>query len=376
MSAAETLSGTGTPVEMTDIESELSKQLNLVKEPGEAPVQRARMSNLVIFCDQQETAESLSAEVPNIVLVHPARVLLLFADRKHDGSHLNASVNAWCQLGPSGQHICSEQITLVARGSTVDRLPYAVRGLLIGDLPTNVWWAAKTPPPMGGTLMHELTERVQQVLFDSIGWAEPARDVNAVANWLPRFENNGPPGQVRVASDLNWRRLKYWRRIIGQALSPATAPGALQSISEVVIEHGPHAVVQAWELVSWLASRLRWKVRHGSVQPNVEIAWQLAASHGDLMVRIRRLDEGPSDIRRVTIATSCTVAGRLNFVAEEENTRLSVTPEGVPGAARTVSAQPSDIAELVGKQLSDRERDPIFESSMNIAQVFAQSVLG
>ena len=44
----------------------------------------------------------------------------------------------------------------------------------------------------------------------------------------------------RIASDLNWRRLKSWRRLLSQALDPAVRPRArLRRSSEVVIEHGP-----------------------------------------------------------------------------------------------------------------------------------------
>src|SRR5262249_43643488 len=147
----------------------------------------------------------------------------------------------------------------------------AVRGLLVGDLPVNLWWAAPLPPPLGGPLLHDLTEHVQQIIYDSIGWPEPARGMAATAAWLATFERGRRPTPWPVVSDLNWRRLKFWRRLLGQALDPATAPGALDSITEVQVEHGPHAVIQAWELVSWLASRLGWLVQAGKVEPNVQI---------------------------------------------------------------------------------------------------------
>jgi hypothetical protein len=38
--------------------------------------------------------------------------------------------------------------------------------------------------------------------------------------------------------------------------------------------------------------------------------------------------------------------------------------------------QPQPLADLVARQLSDRERDPVFHDSMAVAQVFARSVLG
>ena len=123
----------------------------------------------------------------------------------------------------------------------------------------------------------------------------------ATGAWLTKFECGPKEGPWRVASDLNWRRLKFWRRMLAQALDPNTAPNAISTVSEVLVEHGPHAVIQAWELVSWLASRLGWKVQLGKVEPGVEIAWQVVAPHGCLRVRIRRRPDGPSEVRRVRI---------------------------------------------------------------------------
>jgi glucose-6-phosphate dehydrogenase assembly protein OpcA len=310
-----------------------------------------------------------------VVAAHPARVLLLIAE-SGESEPARARVTVWQNRGGGDSpNTCCEQITLRARGDAALQLPYAVRGLLIGDLPINLWWAAAVPPPLGGPLLYDLSERAQQVIYDSIGWAEPARGIAATAAWLPRFERAPGEGQWSVASDLNWRRLKYWRRLLGQALDPATAPGALGSITDVLIEHGPHAVIQAWELVSWLASRLGWRVQKGKIQPGVEIAWQVAAPHGGLRVRIERLSEGPSEIRRLRIA--CSIGGKptaLNVTVQDER-RLAVELEGLGVAPRTVTVQPQPLAELLARQLSDRERDGVFRESMEVAQVFAQSVL-
>src|SRR5262249_37436045 len=161
--------------------------------------------------------------VPDIVALHPARVLLLACEPEAESAELTASVGVWRQPG-GGQQICSEQVTLHARGHAAERLPFAVRRLLIGDLPTNLWWAAKQPP-RPRPLPHARAEPAQQVIYDSLGWAEPAAGVAAVADWLYQFrraplaalspgETSKAEGRWRVASDLNWRRLKYWRRLL------------------------------------------------------------------------------------------------------------------------------------------------------------------
>jgi len=302
--------------------------------------------------------------------------LLVIGEAGAENGKPSATVCVRSQPAGPGRLICSEQVTLHGRGQTaLEQLPFVVRGLLIGDLPVNLWWATPSPPPFGGSLLYELGERAQQVVYDSIGWPEPARGVVATAAWLSQLEEGIQPGRWRVGSDLNWRRLKYWRRLLAQALDPASAPGALDSISEVLVEHGPHAVIQAWELVSWLAARLGWQVQAGTVRPGVEISWRFVATHGQVTVRIRRLGEGPSEIRRMRVA--CKLAakdGAINLTTLEDR-RLAAIPEGVEAAPRTMTVPPQPLAELVGRQLSDRERDPLFYSSMAVAQVLAESLL-
>src|SRR5713101_7041359 len=125
-----------TSVRLRDAEQELSRQLEMHKQPGDEPVQRAHMSNLVIYCDRAETAASLKDVIPAIVESHPARVLLLIGEAASGKSDINAEVSVWMQRHRGGPKAFSEEITLRASGEAVERLPFAVRGLLIGDLPT------------------------------------------------------------------------------------------------------------------------------------------------------------------------------------------------------------------------------------------------
>jgi glucose-6-phosphate dehydrogenase assembly protein OpcA len=360
-------------IPLGQVERELARQLGEGQGGPETPLPRARLSNLLIFCNKPEQAETINQALPRIVATHPARVLLLIGEAVE--LPLEVHLNVWCQV-EDRKKICTEQVTLRAGGRHVDQLSYAVRELLIGDLPTNLWWAAPVPPPLAGQLLYGLGERAQQIIYDSIGWAEPARGVAATSAWLAKVERGPGEGPWRVAADINWRRLKFWRRMLSQALDPNTAPGAIESITEVLVEHGPHAVIQAWELVSWLASRLAWKVQLGKVQPGVEITWQVVAPHGLLKVRIKRLSEGPSEVRKVRLSCKVRNEAQTINIAIEKGMRLAVVLEGLETAPRTVAVQPASLPELVASQLSSRERDPVFRESMAVAEVFARTVLG
>ena len=72
-------------------------------------------------------------------------------------------------------------IVLHAAGPTVARLPFAVRALLVGDLPINLWWASNQPPAFAGALLFDLAENAQQIVYDSRGWVEPTRAVAATS---------------------------------------------------------------------------------------------------------------------------------------------------------------------------------------------------
>jgi hypothetical protein len=133
--------------------------------------------------------------------------------------------------------------------------------------------------------------------------------------------------------------------------------------------------VQAWELVSWLTSQLGWQVQAGKVQQGLEIAWQFRAPHGLVRVRIRRLPQGAPEVSLLRL--QCQLAGTAAAVVirPEDGRRLVASQEGVSAAPRTSNIQPQTPAELLGRQLSDRDRDPVFVQSMAVAQELAKSVL-
>ncbi len=367
-----------TTVPLRQVERELNRQLKAVQgRSGEAPVVRAGLSNLIIYCNSAKLAEEVGAEVPAIVAIHPARVLILAHEPSGDEGPVTATVHTRMHKLSKGLRAFSEQVTLRANGRGGDHLPYAVRSLLIGDLPTNLWWAAPQPPAMAGALLYDLADQADQVLYDSYGWPEPARGMTATASWLERFERGPGQGPYRVASDLTWRRLRNWRRLLGQALDPAIAPGALESVQEVEIDHGPHSVTSAWGLASWLALGLGWRVIGSQFHQGVQIDWRFDSKNGPRHMKVRRLADAPRGVREVRICCNLEgFPGALVARPEDDDRRLSVIPEGGDAAPRTITVQPQPVAELVGRQLSDRERDPVFRQAMGMAQALAQSVLG
>ena len=104
--------------------------------------------------------------------------------------------------------------------------------------------------------------------------------------------------------------------------------------------------------------------------------WYCRTPTGEAQVRIHRLEDAPPALRRLRIVCKLNEQPAvLNLVAERSH-RLAIQLEGVEGEPRTITLPPLTPTEVVGRQLSDRERDPVFRASMKVAQVMAQSVLG
>jgi len=367
------------PVDVAAIERELAGLWRgLVPEgetaAGEAPpVVRACMSNLLVWCDTQEQAATLPADLGEIVERHPARVLLLVGEAEpgSEGGGVAASVTAVCHLAGAGRQICSEHVTLSAAPGAARRLPSAARSLVLGDLPTALWWAGREPPPLAGDLFLDLAAMADHLIYDSAGWLDPARGVIGISDWAHSL------GARTVVSDLAWRRGKPWRRLVGQALDPQVAPGALEGIESVVIEHGPHALPQAWLTIGWLAGRLGWHPVGGDVVLGDRVTWRFASPRGPLAVTVKRCATGPAELRSVAIAWRRGVgegASRSSLRFERlGDARIVAQGEGALATPGIVAPEPSRAA-LVARQLPKRFRDPLFRDALALSRRMAAAI--
>jgi len=324
---------------------------------------RASMSNLIVVCRTGDELAVTANEIPAIVVRHPARVLLLLGDPGHAGARLESYVTTHAHLIEGRRQLVSEHVIIEARGTAVHALPSAVRGLLLGDLPTALWWATPEAPPSGGQLFDELVDLADQVIYDSLGWPDPLHHLLTTANWAISL------GVRQAVSDLAWRRLKLWRRLLAQALDPTVAPSILETVREVEVEHGPHGMTQAWLLMAWLALRLGWRPVQGKVTGSTEAGWQFQAAHGPVTVIIRRLDLGDAEIHTLRVVSAVT-GGRtvVTRFARSGPGRLVATSDLAPAMVMSLSTLPQNRAELVARQLPDLARDALFRDCLSFAR--------
>lgn len=338
----------------------IERQLAALWQPGDeegarsAPALRACMSNLLIYCERSAEAETIQTEIEPIVQQHPSRVLLLVAESASGEPALRASVSATCYLGEGGRRVCAEAVTLHAGDTPGRRLPAAARPLIIGELPTSLWWTGSSPAVLAGDLFRELVSMGEQLIVDSTEWPEASLGLAALARWA---SGTGGVG----LSDLSWTRTHPWRSALAQALDAKAIPGALATIRKVRLEHGSGGGPQARLLSGWLASRLGWdlvSVRRGDGR----VEARYSRRPGDITLEIVRRDDA-SGLTGVSVDWEAGDAPRQISLRRAGPERLSVARgESEPFHARPLPQRPR--AWLVARELADLGRDRVFRAAL------------
>lgn len=336
-------------------------------DAGGHPAARACMANLIVVCQTRSEEAGVEPDIAAVVARRPVRVVRLLADRSSPAAHVEVLVTAHYRTRAGGRQVVGEEIILRTGGPGRRRLPSAVRALLVRDLPIVLWWVSPEAPPAAGDLFVELAPLATQVIYDSVAWPDPLRQLAVAAAWVAASERG-------VIADLAWRRPRLWRRLLAQTLDPTAAPAALESITQIQIEHGPHALTQAWLLAGWLAFRLGWRAVGGEVASGPEVRWTFEAPHGSPTVRIQRQPAGGAEIQAVGIvARRDGTPTTFRFEAEGPG-RLAAHVEGEAAGPRRLAGPVQSRDELVARELADRARDPIFVRSMALARAMAEAV--
>lgn len=322
-------------------------------------VTRACMSNLIIYCDNVEQSQNIGQTIPAIVLMHPARVILLIGQgNTTDASGIDAFVSGhYCAMN-GGWQVCAEKIRIVADAPSNRRLPSVTRAQLVGDLPTTLWWASAQAPPFAGKLFYKLAHMADQIIYDSIGWANPAKGMQAMSRWVAAERSE------HVIFNLAWRRLKPWRSLLSQVLDPAVQPGALTQVSRITIEHGPHALASVLLLIGWLASRLDWQPVSGKVLPGRETTWQFTVPGHPFSVTAQRLEQGAPMPLRLHWCWRDQAAEHNAVFALFGDQRLGIVDDSSDVPVRVIFAPELTRSELVSAQMAHRTRDKVFEGAL------------
>lgn len=332
-------------------------------------VTRACMSNLIIYCDDDEQTREIEKVLPDIVVPHPSRIVLLTGLGYTGEPGLDVFVSGLYRRLPSGLQVSAELIRVVADASALKRLAPVARAHLVGDLPTTLWWASHQPAPFLSEVFNPLTAMGDQIIYDSYGWTSPTKGMQAMSRWVAAQSSE------YVIDNLAWRRLKHWRNLLSQVLDPAVLPGALVAVTSLRVEHGPHAVAMSSLLVGWLASLLGWRVEGGKVVPGKQTVWQFSVSSRQFPVTLTRVEDAPSAPVRIEWTWRDPQGERRTVFADLGDDRLGVIEVDSDLAGRAVSVPAATQGMMVAAQMAHRTRDHIFERALDTGNLMTGVLL-
>ncbi len=333
---------------------------------SKSAVTRASALTLLVYMDRPEEAREVSNLLSEVTRQNPCRSVLMVMDPQGSPAALMASISAHCHMGAEGgKTICSEQITLNARGETGPALISVVLPLTLSGLPIYLWWRAENFAMPA--YFDQILRVTQHVIVDSARFAAVGPDLRTLAAWLERNS-----GRIRL-TDLNWGRATPWREVIAQCFDSPDRRPYLSRIRGLRIEYEMESErltaqrAQGLLLTAWLATRLGWQFRR-------------AESQGENLPRTLFFQSGAGEVKAERILRKVDGGGSgvcFSFEIKADGARFSFTrgPDGkvvqtlaeVPGQApigQTVRIEAGEEIEILNNELMLSGHDRVYEEAM------------
>lgn len=361
-------------------------------------VARAAVLNLIVVATRDVHAQRAARISAELATRHPSRAIVILSDR--DPSAAAPSITLHCSAQPSdgdrlapfdaeasgsrdgspaksaGRRLTYEQILVRARGPVEERIASAVIPLVLPDLPVFLWWTET--PPIGSRRFEELLALADRLLVDSADFPRPAETLAALWRACVRSEGQG-------VTDFNWTRLTPWRELVTQFFDvPAWRP-FLAGVRGVRASFGVDAdgrdihPSQALLFIGWLASRLGWQT-----------AEKMAPSEaGGLLFEMRRVDGASiwtrvrprfergiaeGDLSGVRIQAELDGRAADFHIRKTPDARHATTTVIIDGATvleRVVLLPPSNVAQLLGEELTIMAADAVYEDALAALEALA-----
>jgi glucose-6-phosphate dehydrogenase assembly protein OpcA len=261
---------------------------------GEGAVSRALMSNLIIVAECAASLEDITSlgderPVVGIARRHPARTILLgYTPGMSTSSQPKSASVAVLTFGSPPVRYGVELVAVHAACADAS-IPSIVRNMVIGDLPTTVWWASdfsRTPSAASAAV---ITGMARQVVYDSARWSDIRRGAQAIVQMLDR------PYRLDIA-DLTWRRLTTLRRAIVHGVRTEVDQAA-GDVPSVIVRYAPGRSAMASLMTGWLRSR---------VQAAVNAPEEAGRFDGDLEIEL----SGPNWQFKAAMKSACVTVSR------------------------------------------------------------------
>ncbi|MGD0458804.1 MAG: glucose-6-phosphate dehydrogenase assembly protein OpcA [Terriglobia bacterium] len=372
--------GLGEPraADVADLEAELSALWRAAAEDPAAKnaVTRACTLTLLIYVESDEAADEVNNLVAEVTRQNPCRAIIMMLEPEASPSGLEAWVSAHCHLPEAGEkQVCSEQITIRARGEAGQGLASVVLPLTVSGLPIFLWWRAGdfSPPPYFDPILR-LT---QHVIVDTARFSPSGTHLQDLAAWLHKFA-----GRIQL-TDLNWSRITPWRELIAQCFDSSDRRPYLDRLSEVRIEYEQDSArlvtqrAQALLLTGWLASRLGWEFlmseRREETQPRT-FYFKSAGGMVKVERNLKRVDNACGVCFTMELRSEGPSAARFSFSRGPDGKVVKTSTE-VPGSlpiGRSVRLEVLDEVEILNEELKLGVRDRGYEEALSlVARIIA-----
>lgn len=333
---------------------------------AETSVTHASALTLLVYVDCQKSAQKVSNMLAEVTQQNPCRAVVMVMDPTGSPPGVTASISAHCHIPMEGERqICSEQITLNARGETGPELASVVLPLTVSGLPIYLWWRAEEFAM--AAYFDQIVRVTQHVIVDSARFAATGEDMRALAAWIERHS-----GRIRL-SDLNWARMTPWREVVAQCFDSLDRRPYLYRIREVRIEYEMESArlntqrSQSLLMTAWLATRLKWE-------------FQRSESRGENMPRALYFQSDGREVKVERVLRKVEGGGTgvcFSFVIEADGARFAFSrgPDGKvvqtmaevpssPPIGRTVRIEAGDEVEILNNELMLVGRDHVYEETL------------
>lgn len=234
------------------IESELLRIWSALAKAGQT---RACLFNLIVFNRLSERTDYVRSIVQRIVDKFPCRILFVSHDADPEKNYLKTAVSVVVSSQESST--ACDHIDIGSAGTDWERVPYVILPHIVPDLPVYLLWTEN--PCAEHPLFNPLVKLATRVIFDS----ESTEHLSDFASELLSVKEQ----KLRDIADLNWARLEGWRELLASTFEASDNLADLYETRTLRItfnarktEFFCHLKIQAIYLVSWISSRLGWKV--------------------------------------------------------------------------------------------------------------------
>jgi glucose-6-phosphate dehydrogenase assembly protein OpcA len=214
------------PVDVAQIERSLA-ELWRNEQDGDHAVTRAALWNVVAHTSSSEHQTQAAEVLGRASGAVPQRSIVIHADAAAPPS-MSSWISANCHLVGGGKQMCSEEISIVAGGDRIHRVPPLVNALLLPDMPVAVWWMGDLPNEHE-EYVETLLEPADRLIVDSSCFDSP-QDLDLVSRVAAQT--------TTIPADLNWIRLEEWRAATASIFDPPHMRGRLSTIRRVRVVAG------------------------------------------------------------------------------------------------------------------------------------------